>query len=336
MKKAPLLLILVIGATLVASDSWGRSGIRGPGSSSYTGHGIGRRPLTPTGRRTWGNNRTGFYNKQITPLSDKYSRDWRLQGKDKVFSDPFYKYRRGDSFLEKPKIKQDLHGRGSASHWRRRRGYRHHYFSPSLFNFYYCSPYYGHVGSSGFYFYYRHSGRHHSISLSFGSPGCTFGYGCCCPFCTRVTHYCTYIVNSGFDVDYATMARRSYSYGFGGLSDDEKEFWKDYREKENLEGENADLFNLRFGEESQRLIAALRLGESSSEKAVKLLKGSALNDESEIVRIQAIMSLGKIGDASAAPTLKYIAKNDKSETVRAAAVRALKKIDPEVEISESD
>ena len=143
-------------------------------------------------------------------------------------------------------------------------------------------------------------------------------------------------MDSGFDVDYATRARQSYSYGFGGLNDDEKKFWNTYREQVSPEGEDADLLNLRFGEESQRLIAAMKLGESGSEKAVKLLKGSALNDESEIVRIQAIMSLGKVGDKSAVPTLRYIAENDKSETIRAAALRALKKIGADILPSDSE
>jgi hypothetical protein len=167
------------------------------------------------------------------------------------------------------------------------------------------------------------------LSLFFGAPGCTFGYGCGCHYCRRVTHYHTYIIDSGYEIDYATRARQSYSYGFGDLNDDKRKFWNSYREQVSPEGEDADLFNLRFGQESQRVIAALKLGESGSEKAVKLLKGSALNDESEIVRIQSIMSLAKIGDASVAPTLRHIVEKDRSETVRSAALRALEKMDAE-------
>ena len=309
MKRLSVVLTMALAICLVASDSWARSrsGGRG-GASSPSGQSSSGRFSRPADR-------------QDRP-SDRGTRFERFSGRDTGRRDFRYDSRHRPS-------RAFERFRGFRQYGRRRQRYYGRY-PRHLYNFYFSSPYYGHVSGSGLYFYYHDRGDHHSLSLFFGLPICTFGYGCGCHYCTRVTHYNTYIVDSGFDVDYATRARQSYSYGFGGLNDDEKKFWNTYREQVSPEGEDADLLNLRFGEESQRLIAAMKLGESGNEGAVKLLKGSALNDESEIVRIQAIMSLGKIGDESAVPVLRNIAEKDKSQTVRAAALRALKKIEPDI------
>ena len=203
--------------------------------------------------------------------------------------------------------------------------------SKRLYNYYYFSPYYGYVRKPGLYIHY--GGKHGSATFFFGIPSCTFGYGCPCSYCRRVSIYDDYISAAGHDADYATTARQDFSYGFGNLDDDEKDFWGDYKEQVNPQGEDEHLFDLRFGDEVARIAAAGKLAANPSERALKLLKGAALNDASDEVRIAAVKALGDTGNISVVKTLLFVAKYDKSIKVRVAAIKTLEKIDPDISIS---
>jgi len=200
-----------------------------------------------------------------------------------------------------------------------------------LHNYYYYSPYYGYVRSPGLYIHY--GGKHGYLTFFFGSPSCILGYGCSCPYCRRVSIYHDYISAAGYNVDYATTARENFSYGFGGLNDDERDFWDDYKDQVDPQGKDEYLFDLRFGDEGARIAAAEKLAANPSEKALKLLKGSVLNDASDEMRMASAKALGSGGDESVMKTLLFVAKYDKSIKVRVAAIKALERIDPDISIS---